>query len=120
MNRKDRRAQNSKRGGKLRLIKGGKVDRNTLAKAVLRDQEDKQPPPQKFAEAMGVFLAAYDEHEKQLPADRRCEESDKLAVIMRVMCNRAILMEVPVDQFLDGVQMVYEQQQRQLEDESGK
>ena len=117
MNRKDRRADKAKGPRKLRLINGGKVDRNMLAKAVLRDQEDKQPPPQKFAEAMGVFLAAYDQHEHELPEERRCVDSDKLAVLMRLACNRAIHMEVPCDQFLDGVQMVYEQQEKQLADE---
>lgn len=117
MNRKDKRAQESKRRRSLRVINGGKVDRAVLAKAVARNEADKMPPPQKFAEALGVFLVAFDQHEQELPEERTCSETDKLAVLMRVCCNRAIKMEVPYDQFLDGVAMVYEEQEKQLADE---
>lgn len=117
MNRKDKRAQESKKRRNLRVINGGKVDRAVLAKAVARNESDNMPPPQKFAEAVGVFLAAFDQHEQELPENRRCSETDKLAILMRVCCNRAIKMEVPYEQFLDGVAMVYEEQEKQLADD---
>jgi hypothetical protein len=119
MNRKQRRADKSKKG-KFRLIRGGKVDRPTLAKAALRGQGDDRPPPQRFAEALGVFIALCDQDEKHFPAQRRCGDTDKLAVLMRVACNLAIRLEVPPDQFLDGVQMVYEQQEKIIAEETEK
>ena len=59
----------------------------------------------------------FDRHEQELPEERRCSEGDKLAILMRLVCNRAIQMEIPYEQFLDGCAMVYEQQREQLSDE---
>lgn len=114
MNRKDRR-RDAKNQKQFRLIQGGKVSRDALVQAF----GDRQlAPPARFAEALGTFLAAYDQWEQaeQQPADH-CAESEKLAILLRLCSNRAIQLEVPLDQWLDGVQVAYEEQAKQLESE---
>jgi len=94
------------------LLDGGKIDHAALTQAAGADTS--APPPQKFAEALVMFIAAYEQYEGTLAPGARCSPEDKLAILMRQSANTAIRAEVPYDQFLDGAAYVYEQQEQEL------
>jgi hypothetical protein len=114
VNRKDRRKEQSQQSKKFRLIKGGKVDRSTLAKAVCSGQDDGGAPAKRLSEALAMLLAAWEEHDQQLTEDRRCSAGDKFAVLLNLAANFGIQIEVPYEQFLDAASIAYDQQEKQL------
>lgn len=79
--------------------------------------DDTKSPQQKFSEYMGLTLATYDSWEKAAAEDKRCSEMDKATLLMRVVCNRLIKLGVSLDDFIQGMQVVYEQQEDQLRNE---
>jgi hypothetical protein len=105
----------------LHLVQGGgarprviPLHRAERTDGVTEIQVPPKSAPEQYAEYLATSLATFDAWEKQKPEAERCPEMEKVAIAMRVMCNRVIQFGVDVDEFLKIMQAIYEQQEDQL------